>query len=87
MAMYIMVLVMRVQEPCAVSDNKIGFLIHCIENIHYITLTVDMHTEITKYWKSFWPYAVSLWKKLEETTRTITNYELFKDTLMRNIIF
>ena len=45
MAMYIMVLVMRVQEPCAVSDNKIGFLIHCIENIHYTTLTVDVHTE------------------------------------------
>ena len=27
---------------------------------------------------------ISLWNKLEETTRTITNYELFKDTLMRN---
>ena len=40
---------------------------------------------ITKYRKSFLPFAVSLWNKLEETTRTITNYELFKDTLMRNI--
>ena len=36
---------MRVQEPCAVLDNKIGFLIHCTENIHYTTLTVDMHAE------------------------------------------
>ena len=26
-----------------------------------------------------------LWNKLEEKTRTIKNYELFKDTLMRNI--
>ena len=40
---------------------------------------------ITKYQKSFLPFAVSLWNKLEETTKTITNYELFKHTLMRNI--
>ena len=40
---------------------------------------------IYEYRKSFLPFAVSLWNKLEETTRTITNYELFKDTLMRNI--
>ena len=40
---------------------------------------------ITKYQKSFSPFAVSLWNKLDEKTRTIINYELFKDTLMRNI--
>ena len=40
---------------------------------------------ITKYRKSFLPIAISLWNKLEETPRTITNYELFKDTLMRDI--
>ena len=40
---------------------------------------------ITKYHKSFLPFAVSLWNKLDKKTRTITNYELFKDTLMINI--
>ena len=45
----------------------------------------EPHWRITKYWKSFLPFAVSLWNKLEETTRTMTNYELFKDTLMRYI--
>ena len=29
--------------------------------------------------------AVSLWNNLDENTRTITNYESFKDTLMANI--
>ena len=33
MAMHIMVLVMRVQEPCAVSDNEIGFLIQGMASV------------------------------------------------------
>ena len=35
--------------------------------------------------KSFLPFAVSLWNSLEEDTRTISNYELFKETLMGNV--
>ena len=34
------------------------------------------------YQKSFLPFAVSLWNSLEEDTRAISNYELFKETLM-----
>ena len=37
------------------------------------------------YQKSFLPFAVSLWNSLEEDTRTISNYELFKETLMGNV--
>ena len=39
---------------------------------------------ITKYQKCFLSFAVSLWNKLNDKTRTITDCELFKDTLMRN---
>ena len=46
---------------------------------------VEPNWRITKYQKSFSPFAVSLWNKLDENTRTITNYELFNDTLMTNI--
>ena len=46
---------------------------------------VEPNWRITKYQKSFLPFAVLLWNKLDEKTRTITNYELFKDTLMKNI--
>ena len=31
------------------------------------------------------PFAISCWNKFDEKTRTITNYELSKDTLIRNI--
>ena len=34
------------------------------------------------YQKSFLPFAVSLWNSLEEDRRTISNYELFKETLI-----
>ena len=37
------------------------------------------------YQKSFLPLAVSLWNSLEEDTRTISNNELFKETLMGNV--
>ena len=38
--------------------------------------------EIKKISKVF---AVSLWNSLEEDTRTVSNYELFKETLMDNV--
>ena len=41
---------------------------------------------LTKYRKSFLPFAISLWNRLDENTRKITNYESFKDTLMANTI-
>ena len=37
------------------------------------------------YQKSFLPFAVSLWNSLEDNTRTTSNYEFFKDTLMGNV--
>ena len=37
------------------------------------------------YQKSFLPFAVSLWNSLEEDTRTISNYKLFKETLLGNV--
>ena len=37
------------------------------------------------YQNSFLPFAVSLWNSLEEDTRSISNYEIFKDTLMGNV--
>ena len=37
------------------------------------------------YQKSFLPFAVSLWNSLEENTRTIPNYERFKETLMGTV--
>ena len=45
---------------------------------------VEPDWRITKYQKSFLPFAISLWNNLDENTRTITNYESFKDTLMAN---
>ena len=48
----------------------------------------EQNWKITKCQKSFLflPIAVSLWNKLDEKkTRTTTNYELSKNTLMRNI--
>ena len=41
---------------------------------------------ITKYKKSFLPFAVNLWNNLDEETQSITNYEKFKDALGANII-
>ena len=40
---------------------------------------------ITKYKKSFLPFAVKLWNSLDEETQSITNYERFKDALGDNI--
>ena len=40
---------------------------------------------ITKYKKSFLPFAVHLWNNLDEETQSITNYERFKDALGANI--
>ena len=40
---------------------------------------------ITKYKKSFLPFAVNLWNNLDEETQSITNYERFKDALGANI--
>ena len=37
------------------------------------------------YQKSFLPFAVSLVSSLDANTRTISNYEIFKDTLMGNV--
>ena len=37
------------------------------------------------YQKSVLPFAVSLWNSLEEDTRTISNYEFFKETLICNV--
>ena len=45
---------------------------------------VEPEWRITKYQKSFLPFATSLWNSLDENTRQITNYESFKDTLMVN---
>ena len=47
---------------------------------------VEPDWRITKYRKSFLPFAISLWNRLDENTRKITNYESFKDTLMANTI-
>ena len=47
---------------------------------------VETDWRITKYRKSFLPFAISLWNRLDENTRKITNYESFKDTLMTNTI-
>ena len=47
---------------------------------------VEPDWRITKYQKSFLPFAISLWNRLDENTRKITNYESFKDTLMANTI-
>ena len=41
---------------------------------------VEPDWRITKYRKSFLPFAISLWNRLDENTRKITNYESFKDT-------
>ena len=40
---------------------------------------------ITKYNKSFLPFAVHLWNNLEKETQSITTYERFKDTLDANV--
>ena len=40
---------------------------------------------ITKYKKSFLPFAVKLWNSLDEETQSITNYERFKDALGADI--
>ena len=40
---------------------------------------VEPEWRITKYRKSFLPFATSLWNSLDENTRQITNYESFKD--------
>ena len=45
---------------------------------------VEPEWRITKYRKSFLPFATSLWNSLDVNTRQITNYESFKDTLMVN---
>ena len=46
---------------------------------------VEPDWRITKYQKSvFLPFAISLWNRLDESIRKITNYESFKDTLMAN---
>ena len=47
---------------------------------------VEPDWRIAKYRKSFLPFAISLWNRLDENTRKITNYESFKDTLMTNTI-
>ena len=47
---------------------------------------VEPDWRITKYRKSLLPFAISLWNRLDENTRKITNYESFKDTLMANTI-
>ena len=47
---------------------------------------VEPDRRITKYQKSFLPFAISLWNSLDENTRKITYYESFKDTLMSNTI-
>ena len=47
---------------------------------------VEPDWRITKYQKSLLPFAISLWNRLDENTRKITNYESFKDTLMANTI-
>ena len=41
--------------------------------------------EIKNISKVFSSIAVSLWNSLEEDTRTISNYELFKETWMGNV--
>ena len=41
---------------------------------------------ITKHKKSFLPFVISLWNRLDENTKKITNYESFKDTLMANTL-
>ena len=46
---------------------------------------VEPEWRITKYRKSFLPFATSLWNSLDVNTRQITNYESFKDTLIVNI--
>ena len=45
---------------------------------------VEPHWSITKYQKSFLPFAISLWNRVDENTRKLTNCESFKDTLMAN---
>ena len=47
---------------------------------------VEPDWRITKYQKSFLPFDNSLWNRLDANTRTITDYESFKDTLMANFI-
>ena len=47
---------------------------------------VEPDWRITTYRKSFLPFAISLWNRLDENTRKTTNYESFKDTLMANTI-
>ena len=38
------------------------------------------------YQNSLLPFAVSLWNSLEEDTRSMSNYEIFKETLIIIII-
>ena len=45
---------------------------------------VSPEWRLRMYQNSFLPYAVSLWNYLDEDTRTIANYEIFKGTLMGN---
>ena len=46
---------------------------------------VSPEWRLKTYQKSFLPFAVSLWNSLKEDTRTISNYELLKETLMGNV--
>ena len=46
---------------------------------------VHQEWRLRTYQKSFLPFAVSRWNSLEENTRTISNYGLFKETLLGNV--
>ena len=67
-------LILKFNEQCQ-TPSCVTNVLHCFQRG---LLDRVLHSP-------FLPFAVSLWNKLEETKRTITNYELFKDTLMRDI--
>ena len=50
--------------------------------LSYVT---QMSWRITKYNKSFLPFAVHLWNSLDKETQSITEYERFKDALEPNV--
>ena len=52
---------------------------------HHTHCCTGARWRITKYKKSFLPFAVNLWNNLDEETQSITNYERFKDALGANI--
>ena len=66
-------------KPKTVNQNQ-GY------NLRRDNIFTMPRCRITKYQKSFLPYAINLWNNLPKSSKNILEYEKFKKTLESNIV-